>query len=213
VVQFNPLVPELTVSDLDVSLAFYVGVLGFRVVVDRPEDRFAFIQHERVQLMIEEARDGNWQTEPLDRPFGRGINFEIRVRDVDVLLSRLAAADVELFRPLSRTEYRTGDTVSVSVEFLVQDPDGYLLRFALDDEPARPDQPSTKKIDKPTIWKLAVLVETDDEEVIDRLRNDIASVVCPHDPASDHACDTAWFLVASPLDDDEAERWRPELNR
>jgi catechol 2,3-dioxygenase-like lactoylglutathione lyase family enzyme len=35
------LVPELYVSNLSVSLEFYLDVLGFRVEYERPEDRFA----------------------------------------------------------------------------------------------------------------------------------------------------------------------------
>ena len=39
--------PELDVSDLDRSLAFYVGVIGFAVMFDRPEERFAFLTRGR----------------------------------------------------------------------------------------------------------------------------------------------------------------------
>ncbi|WP_273185913.1 VOC family protein [Hyphomonas adhaerens] len=35
------LVPELYVSDLAQSLDFYCGALGFSVVYQRPEERFA----------------------------------------------------------------------------------------------------------------------------------------------------------------------------
>ena len=45
--------PELDVSDLDRSLAFYVGVIGFAVMFDRPEERFAFLTLEGVHLMLE----------------------------------------------------------------------------------------------------------------------------------------------------------------
>jgi hypothetical protein len=37
------LIPELDVSDLDRSLNFYVKVVGFSVLYDRPEERFAFL--------------------------------------------------------------------------------------------------------------------------------------------------------------------------
>ena len=36
------LTPELDVADLDRALAFYVDVIGFQVLFDRPEERFAF---------------------------------------------------------------------------------------------------------------------------------------------------------------------------
>ena len=37
------IVPELICTDLDESLTFYVGLLGFRILYDRPEDRFAYL--------------------------------------------------------------------------------------------------------------------------------------------------------------------------
>ena len=41
--KFNALIPELTVTDLERSRAFYVGVLGFRIEYARPENRFLFL--------------------------------------------------------------------------------------------------------------------------------------------------------------------------
>jgi catechol 2,3-dioxygenase-like lactoylglutathione lyase family enzyme len=38
------LVPELVVSDLTISLSFYVGVIGFRIAYERPERRFAYLE-------------------------------------------------------------------------------------------------------------------------------------------------------------------------
>ena len=50
-----PLVPELDVTDLDASLAFYCDVLGFQVRYLRPEERFAYLKREDAELMLEEA--------------------------------------------------------------------------------------------------------------------------------------------------------------
>ena len=52
------LVPELHCSDLDESLAFYVGLLGFRILYDRPEDRFAYLDRSGAELMLEEYAPG-----------------------------------------------------------------------------------------------------------------------------------------------------------
>jgi hypothetical protein len=43
---------------------------------------------------------------------------------------RLCEAGVPLFRPLRESWYRGEGAEFGRVEFLVQDPDGYLLRFA-----------------------------------------------------------------------------------
>lgn len=128
---FNRLIPELSVSDIGRSLDFYSGVLGFAVEYSRPEDGFFFLSLEGSQIMVEAVND-HWWTGELEHPFGRGINFQIEVSDVAVLVERLEEAGVALFRPVCEKWYRGGDAEFGQIEFLVQDPDGYLLRFIQD---------------------------------------------------------------------------------
>ncbi|MGE0121024.1 MAG: bleomycin resistance protein [Dongiaceae bacterium] len=122
------LVPELFVSDIARSLAFYVGVIGCRVRYDRPANGFAYLDLGGAELMIEQETDF-WATASRAYPYGRGVNFQIEVEDVQPLLTRIAATDTALFRPVEEVWYRAGDVYSGSRQFLVQDPDGYLLRF------------------------------------------------------------------------------------
>ena len=125
------LVPELTVVDLAKSLQFYTGLLGFEVVFDRPETRFAYLQLGEAQLMLDEYAEGQgWQTGPLEPPLGRGINLQIEVERLDTLLERLEAAAYPIFIPPEENWYRQDDELHGSREFLVRDPDGYLLRFS-----------------------------------------------------------------------------------
>jgi catechol 2,3-dioxygenase-like lactoylglutathione lyase family enzyme len=126
---FAPLVPEFVVGDLATSLRFWCGVLGFRVAYQRPEDEFAYLERGGAQVMLE-VSSGAWQTGKLERPFGRGINFQIFVERIDPLLAALAAANWPLFREPQEAWYRIGDHEGGQRQFLVQDPDGYLLRFA-----------------------------------------------------------------------------------
>jgi catechol 2,3-dioxygenase-like lactoylglutathione lyase family enzyme len=81
------LVPELICSDLETSLAFYVGLLGFSVLYARPEHRFAYLDRGGAELMLEEYAPGARMLarSPFEQPFGRGINFQIRVEDVKSL--------------------------------------------------------------------------------------------------------------------------------
>jgi catechol 2,3-dioxygenase-like lactoylglutathione lyase family enzyme len=58
-----PVVPELDVADLQVSLAFYVGVIGFTVVFERQRERFAYLALERAELIASSSR-GSWATAP-----------------------------------------------------------------------------------------------------------------------------------------------------
>ncbi|MGO4567789.1 bleomycin resistance protein [Rhizobium sp. 2YAF20] len=126
---FNRLVPELDVADIDASLKFWCDCLGFRVAYDRPAAHFAYCEREGVQVMLCQI-NGEWLTGPLERPFGRGINFQITVSDIEPLLARLKRADWPLFRDVKESWYRIGDEEQGSLEFLVLDPDGYLVRFS-----------------------------------------------------------------------------------
>jgi catechol 2,3-dioxygenase-like lactoylglutathione lyase family enzyme len=130
-------IPELDVSDLDRSLAFYVGVLGFAVMFDRPEERFAFLTLEGVHLMIEEAAGPGrrFRTAQLEHPYGRGVNFMIEVAEIDPLHNRVQAAGFTIVIPMEERWYRLRNAGQNEVEygrrqFVVADPDGYLLRFS-----------------------------------------------------------------------------------
>lgn len=123
------LVPELLVRDLDRSRAFYCGVCGFALRFARPEDGFAYLQLGGAQIMLEEAGPESWLTAPLEPPFGRGINLQIEVPALAPLAARLDAAGIAPFRPLRTEWYRDGNVEHGQSELVVQDPDGYLLRF------------------------------------------------------------------------------------
>lgn len=127
---WNPMVPELTVTDFAVSLHFYSVVLGFEVRIQRQNPDFAYLCFGEAQLMIEQCHPQGWNTAELERPLGRGINFQIEVDDIQAVMTGLQQHAVPLFRALSDNYYDTGETTACQREFLVQDPDGYLLRFS-----------------------------------------------------------------------------------
>lgn len=126
-VKFNRLIPELSVSDINKSKEFYLS-LGFSVVYERVEDKFCFIELDGCQLMIEEVNE-NWNTGDLEHPYGRGINLSIEVEDIDTLYHKVLEMNYPLFRKLQVDSYRVGDKECLDQQFLIQDPDGYLLRF------------------------------------------------------------------------------------
>jgi catechol 2,3-dioxygenase-like lactoylglutathione lyase family enzyme len=124
------LVPELDVTDLDVSRAFYVDLLGFRVVYERPAERFVYLAHDRAEIMLEEAAGPGrrFRTAPLARPFGRGVNFQLEVADVDAVYERVVAAGHVPVVPLEDQWYGTDGAEAGNRQFVVTDPDGYLWR-------------------------------------------------------------------------------------
>ena len=122
--KFNKLIPELSVSDFEKSLKFYTD-LGFKVEYTR--ENFAFLSFQGSQIMIEKVND-NWKTAELEHPFGRGVNLQIEVDDIQPILERLKV--YPLFQEVKVSYYEVDGKRFGQKEFLVQDPDGYLLRFA-----------------------------------------------------------------------------------
>ena len=124
---FNKLIPELSVTDIDKSKEFYLK-LGFKIMYERKEDKFAFLELEGNQLMIEEIND-NWNTGKLEYPFGRGINISMTIKDIDKYYQELVNKNIIFFKDIMTNEYDVNGKIYLDKEFLIQDPDGYLLRF------------------------------------------------------------------------------------
>jgi catechol 2,3-dioxygenase-like lactoylglutathione lyase family enzyme len=126
---FAPLVPEFTVTNLEQSLSFWCGPLGFEIAYDRPAARFAYLVRGPLQVMLCE-RNGRWEPGDMRHPFGQGINVQMMVDRLSPILDNLAKANWPLYEEPQDAWYRTGDSEGGQREVLVQDPDGYLLRFA-----------------------------------------------------------------------------------
>ncbi len=123
------LVPELSVTDLTASRRFWCDLVGFTVRYERPEEGFAYLVLGQAHLMLDQAGVGRtWVTARLEAPLGRGINFQLSVPSVEPVIKRLQAAGWPLFGEPEEKWYRTGKTETGVRQFLVQDPDGYLLR-------------------------------------------------------------------------------------
>jgi len=126
---WNPMVPELSVSDFNQSFKFYTEVLGFKVRIRRDEPDFAYLEQENAQIMIEQLHDESWHVGEMFHPLGRGINFQIELSEIKSLYEKLKNSNFSLFQDIEESWYQVGDVLSGQKEFLVQDPDGYLLRF------------------------------------------------------------------------------------
>lgn len=81
------------------------------------------------QFMFEQIHDDGWNIGELVYPLGRGINFSIAVDDVEELYQLVNNLDVKLYRELTRNIYQVNEIEEIQIEFLIQDPNGYLLRF------------------------------------------------------------------------------------
>lgn len=132
--KFNALVPELYCSNFETSLQFYTEVLGFTVVYSRLNERFAFIERQGAQLMIEQPVPPNrvWMIGDVKPPFGKGVNFQINTTNVAQLHQQCINNQATIYLPLEEKWYQAGSVKVGNLQFIVLDPDGYMLRFSQD---------------------------------------------------------------------------------
>jgi lactoylglutathione lyase len=137
-VRLNPvppspmIVPELYCSNFERTLAFYVGVVGFTAVYQREEERFAYLSLAGADLMIEQTTETErtlLADEPV-HPYGRGVNLQISVDEIQDLFARITTAGSPIFRTLEERWYQRNDDEVGVRQFVAMDPDGYLLRFS-----------------------------------------------------------------------------------
>lgn len=130
--EFSKNIPELSVTNLENSLNFY-KTAGFKVEYDRPENKFAFISLGKIQFMLQEFADNDkWDVAPLSYPFGNGINFQLEVENLDEIYNSFKNSNYKITFDIEENWYRQDNKLLGNKEFLIQDPDGYLLRFSED---------------------------------------------------------------------------------
>ena len=129
--QFNKLIPELSVSDLNKSLDFYRKI-GFKIEYERIEKKFVFLSFQGSQIMLDEGNENEnspWYTGPLEYPRGRGIHFQFEVDSINQILEKLKEINWPIKVEPKIYEFKQKEKIIRMKGFLVMDPDGYLLMF------------------------------------------------------------------------------------
>ena len=127
---FAKLVPELLVENIREALRFWREALGFEIAYQRPGQGFAYLERpDGAQIMLCE-RAGVWETASLERPYGRGVMFQIHVASVENVIERLGRMGIPLYAARREVWRRYGDREGGRIEVVVQDPDGYLVMVA-----------------------------------------------------------------------------------
>ena len=126
----NSLVPELSISDFMKTVEFYTKILGFKVEYQRVNEGFAYLSLGEAQIMVDQiGKTRTWKTGEFEHPLGRGVNFQIKVDEIGSMLLRIRQNHIRLFMEPEDKWYRKDDYEVGNRQFLIQDPDGYLLRF------------------------------------------------------------------------------------
>ena len=96
----------------------------------RSEPEFAYLELGQAQLMLEEDNPEGTNIQPLDRPRGRGVSFQVEVDDARSIVASLRESGFPLFREPVESWYAVTDNRDEGqLELQAQDPDGYLFRF------------------------------------------------------------------------------------
>lgn len=130
---FAKLVSELLVEDLYESLYFWREALGFQIAYQRPEEKFAYLERpEGAQITLCERSEGRWETAPMEKPYGRGVMFQVYISSIDPIIDRLKDLQVLIYAGPREVWRRYGDREGGKREVMVLDPNGYLIMLAED---------------------------------------------------------------------------------
>ena len=123
---YKKLTPNLLVANVERSLAFYEGVLGFERGFTVPEQSpfvFASVTGGPVEIFFNDAAGAIKEYPGFGgKPIGATGTMYIEVEGVDALHDRLKAT-VPIVMPLVTQFYSMR-------EFEIEDPDGYVITFA-----------------------------------------------------------------------------------
>jgi catechol 2,3-dioxygenase-like lactoylglutathione lyase family enzyme len=123
------LIPNLVVSDVERSVAFYHDVLGFALEQSVPDAApyvFASVQRNGVRVFFNapDAAAAEYSAFQ-DRPIGGTLTLFVDVSDIHAAYESLRDR-VTMVLPLERKWYGV-------TEFAFADPDGYLITYAQPD--------------------------------------------------------------------------------
>jgi lactoylglutathione lyase len=120
------LTPNLIVSNVEQSMAFYRDVLGFTVVTtvpDAPPYAFAIVTYGDVQVFFNSTESAYEEYPSFSKqPIGGTLTLFFEVTEIEAAYA-LLAPKVRVVMPLEKKWY--GMT-----EFAFLDPDGYIITFA-----------------------------------------------------------------------------------
>ena len=130
------LTPNLAVSDIKETIAFYRDILGFELVMAVPEDRsdfapvlseekkyvYAQLKSGDAEVMIQEIGSIKEDVGDFFDKIGASVSLYMRMEDVDGFYEKLSGK-VEVVKELETTWYGMR-------EFYIKDNNGYILAFA-----------------------------------------------------------------------------------
>jgi uncharacterized glyoxalase superfamily protein PhnB len=128
--ELKKLTPNLIVSSVEQSLAFYCDVLGFSKVMtvpDQPPFVFAIVQTGPVEIFFNAIGAATEEyPEMAGKPLGGTLTLYCEVSDIERVYAELKDR-VKVTMPLQKKWYGV-------TEFAFEDPDGYVMTFGQPNE-------------------------------------------------------------------------------
>jgi catechol 2,3-dioxygenase-like lactoylglutathione lyase family enzyme len=124
--ELAPVAPELFVPDVDRAIRFYTESLGFELLRREETDgeaTFAVVALGPAIIMLADQRHYAAMGAALVEPRGRGIDVRFLVPDVDEVYRTCTTSAVRIGLDIGDRYYGLRD-------FIIEDPNGYRLRFA-----------------------------------------------------------------------------------
>ena len=123
--ELKKLTPNLVVANVEKSVAFYRDVLGFTLSATVPEASpyvFAIVQSGGVEVFLNAPEPAIAEYPAFaGRPIGGTLTLYIEVEGIRSLYDALRAR-MRIVTPLEKKFYGV-------TEFVIEDPDGYLITF------------------------------------------------------------------------------------
>lgn len=129
--KFSDVTPNLVVSDVERSLAFYRDVLGFSVTATVPEQApfaFAWMQRDGVSVFLNSHESIEEHAQLASRAIGGTATLFITI-DADDVKSGIDGVFAAVSRR-ARVMMQPKDQFYGMREFGIEDPDGYVIFFA-----------------------------------------------------------------------------------
>jgi len=129
--KFSDVTPNLVVSSVERSLAFYRDVLGFSVTATVPDTApfaFAWMQRESVSVFLNSQASVEEHAALAARPIGGTATLFINIEAADLKegIDGLFAST----SPRAKVFMELKDQFYGMREFGIEDPDGYVIFFA-----------------------------------------------------------------------------------
>ena len=123
--QLKKVTPNLVVSSVEQSIAFYRDLLHFAVTATVPEEAphaFAIVQSGGVEIFLNAPGPAIAEYPAFaNRPIGGTLPLYVEVQGIKQLYEALRP-QLQIVTPLEKKFYGV-------TEFVIQDPDGYLITF------------------------------------------------------------------------------------